>query len=384
MALFSGFTLLAQFVAFAQTTWDSVDTWDGTDGAYGYGIGTDANGNLFSVGGDINADGTYHQAVIRKSTDNGATWSPKYSGFIAEGATAATLWTFAADHNASSGNPLYVGGSATVGAASRWVVCRSIDGGENWEVSDVFQYQPGFQAICKSLAVDASGNVYAVGYSDAKSQMLWTARKSSDGGVTWKTLETLGGKTGMNFAREVACGRDADGRVVVFVVGYLTVSGGNVWTVRRSLDGGNSWTAVDSYRLGKTYSSATGITVSADAIYVVGFSGNTWIVRRSSDGLKWATIDDSYPYGTPWGVTIANGNVYVAGYAGRWLVRKATPPAGATSWQWQVSDDFQFSPGQTASAEAITTDSSGNIFATGYAHDASGIPHWFTRKLPWP
>lgn len=354
--------------AFAQSSWEPVDDFPGDEnspyGATGYGIGSDGSDNLFSVGGDFNQDRTYKQGVIRKSTDGGATW-------VAHNITGAMLTTFASD---SDRGILYAGGTAE---GETWVVYRSTDNGDSWHSVDVFPKQPGFPAYCSGLAVDVHGDVYAVGRVQAgKNQMLWTVRKSSDGGLHWDTVEALGGKSGMNFARGVAC--DSDGGV--FVAGYLTVSGGNVWTVRRSLGSGRSWSTVDTLM---KHSTATDVTVDPDTgeIYVVGgaMGGTTWIVRKSSDGVKWETSETSTS-GMAWGVTVANRTVYVAGFAGRWMVRRLA----AGSSMWELSDDFQLAPGQRAEAYEITADSSGNVFATGYANDASGTPHWITRKLSAP
>jgi hypothetical protein len=48
---------------------------------------------------------------------------------------------------------------------------------------------------------------------------------------------------------------------------------------------------------------------------------------------------------------------------------------------WANSDVFQLAPGQTAMANDLNRDPSGNIFVGGYAADATGVDHWIVRKL---
>jgi len=156
----------------------------------------------------------------------------------------------------------------------------------------------------------------------------------------------------------------------------------------------------------KTYSEARGIAVSASGvIYVCGRAAqtvkgktvNNWVVRRSlNGGVTWTTVDrfgaEPAPYGiansTAIGITVApSGNVYVTGTApepSHLIVRKGTTAQNGTM-SWTTNDDYQLVTGQPSDAQAICSDSAGNIFIAGKGQiDATGLRLFLTRKLTGP
>jgi hypothetical protein len=192
-----------------------------------------------------------------------------------------------------------------------------------------------------------------------------------------------------------------------------------IWTVRRSLDGGATWETVDSTIQGE----ARGIGADASGnIYVVGATeigvyttcgpangmssketgcGSHWIVRRSSDGgNSWTTVDDfcpcvtlsTHPLKMQCGAAGANaiasdskGNLFVVGTmsstcssppAPSWLVREYSVTTGT----WTNVDTFQYSPNYASAAGAVAADASGNVLVAGFGWDSLNTPHWLVRK----
>src|ERR1051326_2510692 len=62
---------------------------------------------------------------------------------------------------------------------------------QNWQTADEFQYSPGKAAYPRGLAKDPTGTIiYAAGNAqDAGGLWHAVAFKSSDGGVTWLTID---------------------------------------------------------------------------------------------------------------------------------------------------------------------------------------------------
>jgi hypothetical protein len=381
-------------VAAAQDAWQPSDDFQLVSGlrSYGAGICFSSAGDLFAVGTGTTQSGG--AAVINVSTDIGSTWTT-LPPITPPGATSACFTAVASDSSAPPPGRLYAGGRAqTSTPLSLWIVYRSNDGGATWgpDPDDVFSgLAPGKGASCNDVVVDSAGNVYACGFAvDAKGVQCWTVRKRGANG--WATLEAIGTKTYMSFARAVAI-HPTDG---VFVAGYIGASGGPIWTVRRCSNAGGPFTTVDSYPA-KYGSSATDMVVdSAGTVYVSGWTETAikglnvynWEVRRRVAGGTWVSLPGpiySSNYGSPMSMTVdASGRLFLAGSTGtptiatHWLNMRGEWVNGG--WQWQPSDDFSGG----ASVLALTSDASGNVLATGYGPGATPGDgyHWITRKLP--
>jgi hypothetical protein len=386
--------------------WGTVDDFQAVPGitsSFGRGMGTrtdPATGtSIFSVGSATLTDGTTY-AVINRSLDGGATWDTVQQ-FALPGSTSADFEGIAS--SAATGQ-IYVGGRTYSSTLSHWIVQESDDGGDTWSSSDDFT-NSGLGAVCYGVGVDPkSGNAFAVGdqLTGPNKPSVWTVRRKAAGQTTWTTIDAAAGTTGQSlpaFATAIAFHPTAG----IFVVGQLWNKYGIIWTIRRSTDGGATWATVDSYQPAPYYSGASGIAIDGSgAIYVAGraaFTKNSsllnWVVRKSVQGGasgSWQTIDN-FRYSQPnssmahaIAIDPVTGTVYVAGSGGStkssydtWVIRKLV--AGSSSFE--EGDEFPASSGGTTTAYGITADRLGNIYATGFLSAAypPATEFWVTRKL---
>ncbi|MBU0494485.1 MAG: SBBP repeat-containing protein [Chloroflexi bacterium] len=204
------------------------------------------------------------------------------------------------------------------------------------------------------IAVDGSGNVYVVGYSNAAwgaspvraytaGQDGWAAKLASDGSLTWHTF--LGGAS-----NQMASGIAVDGSGNVYVAGYSNVTwgtspvraytaGNDGWAAKLASDGSLTW---HTFLGGASSDQGFGIAVdSSGNVYVSGLSGATW--------------------GAPVRAYTAGNDVWAA----------AVDSSGALFW-----NTFLGGAGSdvTYSGQTITLDGSRNVYVAGYSSATWGAP----------
>jgi hypothetical protein len=394
LALFAAAALLTH-TAPAQT-WQTVDTFQYNAGpdqtnndAVALTIAADPFGNIYAAGYGISDIVSYYShAIVRKSSNGGATWSTMDDFSMGE---PNPNWQYCGVATDAGGNIFAAGnnGAASLLPKAGWIVRRSRDSGNTWQTVD----SPLGAAF--SVATDSAGNIYVVGNGPVSG---WTARKSADGGNSWMTVDAFTSNT----VHAVFCHPTAG----TFAAGSGNVTSGSgkkattqqYWYVRRTLDGGATWSLVDAYPGG------TARGFGADAfgnLYVVGTSTNHWVMRKSSNaGSSWQTVDDFFPCETlstrplrtrcyaGSAYTMASdtkGDLFVAGELGQadalsspqsqWTVREMQ--AGASSWQ--TVDMFATIE---SAAQSAASDNAGNILVAGWGPDSVGSLQWLVRRLP--
>jgi hypothetical protein len=357
-------------------------------------LAVDASGQVYA--GGFGRDTNSFHSLVKRSSDAGASWSAPIddyqAGFVqmTDMAVSPTGAVFTAG---------YAGTLLNNRLEYRWLVRRSTDGGATWSNVDQFTLG-GTRANADAITTDAAGNVYTVGSatpSGAGATSTWIVRRSTDGGGTWSTIDSVSG------------GAHANGVFVhptagIFVAGSTLGGGkkGNIgkWVIRRSINGGNTWTSSDGYQLDQKYESGAN-SLGMDAagnLYAVGMGGTAagfgitsshWVVRKSTNGgASWATVDNFQLQGANTSAARftkdSSGNLYVVGsarpnFSGHWLVRRN--PAGTGSWS--TVDNFQLSTGQyhDSAAYAVVADNSGNVFVAGGGVAADGSGHWVVRRF---
>jgi len=302
----------------AAQTWQTVLDYQFVSGygSSGWSIAADTAGNVFAGGIGYYPAGT----------------SSSYDGLVLRTDTTGTTWQFSDDTNPS----------------------RSL-----YQNSMVF-----------GVGVDSSGNAYSVGYLTPACSKIscpasyWVVRKSSDGGISWSTVESFQYASGQG---ATAYGFGADGSGNIFVAGTASDKTGNHWVVRKSSNAGQSWATVDVLNGGY----ARTVCCAPGGIFAVGQSPSlTWLVRRSvNGGVTWSTVDTLSATGTADGACSDNsGNIFVAGVAfittqpatkhtpaqgyGAWVTRRSSD-AGAT---WSTVDQFSEGTGLNARGWGMAQD----------------------------
>jgi hypothetical protein len=385
-------------LALQQSLAQGLDPWQTSDdvllpqgvNAFGTGIGVAPSGTIFAVSGMDSNTFTVLPAFIQSSTNAGTNLS-SLSGLPEQ--TSATLHAVATDPTSGA---VYLGGCYTNGNTQFWLVLRSPDGGSTWTASDVYQLSPKESAVCIGLTSDEEGDIYAVGNgTDAHGTSHWVVRKYYPAAGTWITVDNqaapAGGVAG-------ACGVACRSGVGVFVVGNLTTnlqlgvhgqktSSVQAWTVRKSSNAGTNWQYSLVYSATTKGAAGHGIVIdSQNTIYTVGTTNYGAELLQSADaGATWTKTLSLGDRSGFWAVTVVPrdagmpDDVYPTGYyisgAGYWTTWHLVPGESLT-----VSDQVADSYG--AEALAITSDSLGNLYATGTMRDSSGALHWVTRKLP--
>jgi hypothetical protein len=233
----------------------------------------------------------------------------------------------------------------------------------------------------RGITVDASGNVYASGYTYSRNATAWCIRRGNQNGGAWTTVyKAAKGNSDGGGIKYVppAPGKHNGG---IFAVGRLTPGSTTQWTVLRSQNAGATWAVVDSWTPAKNQAAAAKVIASDPQgnIYVAGFDGKVpsgWWVRRSGNGgATWQTVLTRYNNdltigGQPEDIAAdAAGNVYVVGYTdleGRvgWTVRRYD--ATSSSWDnWPAALRHPLGSAAPSRAIGVTTDGAGNVYVTG-------------------
>jgi hypothetical protein len=263
-------------------TWSTVDLYQYAPGKGGdaTGFAADNSGNIYVAGWSRDAAQLSNvHWLVRKSADGGQTWNlvDNVTGPTANGAGFVP------------GAGIFVTGGRFVGGTGlqhSWLVRRSPNGEPGtWSTVD----GPFANAAARGVAGDNSGNVYVSGsqfittlpatkHTPAQGYYAWVTRKSSDGGITWSTVDTFTCTQNTGGYGPVAIGRNAGGNVVV--VGN---SSGH-WIVRTP-DLSGAWHTIDDFQLASGYAIASGVTTDAAGnLLVTGqandSTGTHWVVRR--------------------------------------------------------------------------------------------------------
>ena len=119
-------------------------------------------------------------------------------------------------------------------SAGHWIVRKSTNGGMTWTTVDNAQLQTKADSIPAAFARDSGGNLFVVGYGKMRNSIKthWVVRKNAGGTGAWEPSEVYQLAAGQDAK---ATGIAADGSGNVFVGGHGTdASGASHWLVRRS------------------------------------------------------------------------------------------------------------------------------------------------------
>jgi len=274
------------------------------------------NGDLYAVGYRTDPD-EYRNIWIRKFSSNGSTkWTRVVDG---SASTADMAHDVAVD---GDGN-LYVVGytNPSGGIISIWIRKYTSSGAKLW--TRTVAGQSG-TAVANGAAVDASGNLYVVGYTFTSTgqEDIWIRKYNSAGAKQW-TRTVAGVGAGSDYARGAAV--DSAGNL--YVVGQIysgSAESNNIWIRKFSPTGAKLWTRTVNGPSDGSDAAHDVAVDSADNLYVVGHvsvfgeSLNIWIRKYSPTGSKkWTRTVNGPGDNTDQANAVAidgNDAVYIAGY----------------------------------------------------------------------
>ena len=255
----------------------------------------------------------------------------------------------------------------TIGAALVLAPLSSVLAQSTWQTVDAITPWQG-----RAIVADPAGNFISLALStnSTTSPVSTIVSLSSDAGVTWQTVGSIGG-----YALKVAAA--PDGTLYASGNRSATVSGkAFIWV---SIDHGTTWNlATDPWAGQSTSLMSMDIrTDSTGALYLAAWvsGGNHWIVIKgqpTANGLSWSTVDN-FPSssGNPVGLHVRPAavagqpdEVFVCGSAnGKWTVRHSLD-AGAT---WTTVDSFAFGVSGSVypNAYSLATAPDGSIYVAG-------------------
>ena len=349
------------------------DSWIATFGSntsdYGRGIAVDGSGNVYITGYTASSGEGGYDAIIAKYDNSGTIqWQRTLGGTYDEYGLAIAVDGF--------GNVYITGTTTSSGAGSYDAFIAKYDN------SGAIQWQRTLGGTGDDrgygIAVDSSGNVYIIGYTDNSgtgSNDALIAKYDTDGLFKWqRTFGNPNVNVNLNVENGVDIAVDGSGNVYIsgstnssgagdydaFIAKYNT-SGTLLW--QRTLGGANADVgydiAVDSS--GNVY--IAGYTQSAGA-----GGQDVLIAKYNTDGdYQWQrslgdTSDDQ-----GWSIAVdGSGNVYITGYtnssgAGSYDILIAKyDTTGAYQWQRTL--------GSTANDQGtgVAVDGSGNVYIIAY------------------
>ncbi len=385
----------------------------------------DSSGSLYVLVDAYEQFGAAEHVIIRKSSDQGATWSIIEDFFPEDSINRSTFlkpYSMVLDN---LGNIFY-GGSLYKGAdiKSYYYLRKGDTSGSSWSTHEEFQevsggyggaYQVSYNSISGKLwstheefqeVSGGYGGAYQVSYNSVSGKLM--AMGNPGNGADFDTVLRVSSNNGTNWSQTAIPSTMNIFRTAVapngdfFAIGtnQATAAPPGHWQVFKTTNDGATWTTLDDYVVGgEIFPIATSIAWNGNnTIYVSGYYADQinshWITRKSSDaGATWATVDDFQSPDTitinPYSMLIDSaGKIYIGGmYPGSatnepaWYVRTSTD-SGAT---WSNENIYRRYSGCNLTYQNhvngfysmnLLKDSSGNVYLTGH------FPDYYSHALP--
>ena len=362
------------------------------------------NGSIFTA--SVVSDSTnWKRWSINRSNDEGLTWEQvDYYSFAEHGESHPMSMV-------NKGNDLYVCGHAWDSYSDfgneQWIVRKSSDNGATWTTVDQYEEHEGEDHVCRGMAVSAFGTLYAVGSNDTDGGVI---RESVDDGATWTTIGKIAGAHFLVTVEVSPAGVvwtvDYYGRLhkgthtlgvwnwidagpVMGTLGVVSYdlfgdleivseneayfSGNSVnWRIRKTIDGGSNWNQVYTgavrFRGHEIKKLSTGELVAIGMVEKSNFlNPDTFkIIRSVDDGLNWnETYSNSSPSSE--GITLvetSNSLMAFGSFDGKPLqiVNLRSTDAGAT---WSNRSVIYHRENLFTYIADFKVDRLGNLWATG-------------------
>lgn len=284
----------------------------------GHAIQVDANGNVYIAGKTMTASSSFDIVVIKYDASGNEMWVSSYNG---SGNNEDIPTSIALD---SGGNIYVAGGIIGSNSGQDFAVLKyNSSGGQQWVKSYNGAGNGGDLAI--SVKVDASGNIFAGGYTDMGSMQKHNyvvIKYNPSGTQLWETQYN-----GSSSNTDLATAMTIDANSNVYITGVTTVfvsitADSNYATIKYNSDGQFQWIATydgleNSFDVSRSifvdnssnvYISGSSRGVVADDYVTIKYNSSgqsQWVMRYNGTG-------NSNDYSSS--VTADNeGNVYVTG-----------------------------------------------------------------------
>ncbi|OGF45353.1 MAG: hypothetical protein A2452_02135 [Candidatus Firestonebacteria bacterium RIFOXYC2_FULL_39_67] len=337
---------------------------------YGMGIAVDISGNIYVTGYE-SVTGQGNNIWTRKYDNNGSeVWTKTHNG-VTDGSDQGR--GIAVD---SSGNVYAIGNEEITGqSANIWIRKYDNNGAEIW--TRTYNGVANGVDMGSGIAVDISGNVYVTGSEEiaGHSYNIWTRKYNSNGAEIWtRTYNGAANSTDSGIGIAV----DDSGNVYVTGTEEVTGQSYNIWTRKYDSSGSEVWTKTYN---GSANASDYGNGIAVDDIgnvYVTGCEtvagqnfSNTWTRKYDSNGTEvWTRTYNGAANSADAGRGVAVdsiGNVYVTGC-------ETVTGQSYNIWTRKYDSDgsevwtktYNGNANGTDVGSGITVDSSGNIYVTGY------------------
>lgn len=225
----------------ARQSTNSGSSWATTDAyqlAAGYGASAsdsvlDSFGDFYAVGRATDSSSISHW-IVRKSSDDGASWTTVDDFSYAPGQACSASVALA-----TSGGDIYVGGSCDdSGGLNHAVVRKSSDRGASWVTVDAFDLS-GTGTYIGALAVSGGGVLYSTVYNPSGSVVI--RRKRADN--SWLTVSTVS-LSGYVTERDSFLAFDEHGSMYLSVYARPPAGTTSYSVLAKSNDGGTSWKVI--------------------------------------------------------------------------------------------------------------------------------------------
>ncbi len=354
---------------------------NGTD--YAQAVAVDFEGNVI-VSGHSNGKGTSLDTATVKYNEKGRQlWVARYDGPAHRDDYA---YAIAVD---DSGNIYISGYSFGKGTEHDYLIIKY---DPNGKLLWVARHNPprNRDDICETIAIDAKGNVYVTGIDRVSktSYDFATLKYSSDGQKVW--LARFAGPDG-NFDAAKAIAIDLDRHVYVAGFSYAEEKEYDYVTIKCDSNGNQRW--ISKYDgPARRIDKALDLTVDDTGnVYVTGKScgsgtgSDCATIKYDKDGHQiWVARYNGPGNGADMAHSIAldfDMNVVVAGYSlgeetGRDYITIKYAPDGRQLW----ASRYNGPTGGMDESKALSSDSKGNIYVTGYSDGGESDFDYATLK----
>ncbi len=283
-------------------SWSRVLEYQGTAGdqkAFGHAMGVDSQGSIYSVGGaTLGGRDTW---IVRKSaTGLAGTWNNVDAFNLSASSTEERATSFAKGLDGT----LYVGGFAKDGAASA-LLRRSSDNGATWTTIDNFQVTPGKDTYGGLVYVTPTGTIFfgAAGI-DATGTPHWIIRRSLNNGTSWSIVDDFTGPLITSaYSSPHSLHMDAFGNLYATAFGdaiRMSFDGGTTWTMVSTATSNTHFQGLGSDSSGNIFSSGSASAGVDNTIakYTVAHPqkfSETCLAKSTSKHLVSGTISEFTP-----------------------------------------------------------------------------------------